>query len=658
MTIRNLLAAAVALAPLSFGLSLTPAFAGAPSSAATGRGAYIFGDSANDIGNLLILHSEALTIPANKDYYSNYYTKDGYIRFSNGPMWVEQMYPGLLPSAANVTYGNRIDFAYAGATAVAGPTELSFIDGSVATPGKDGIGPNGDGVVSQVDSFQAFVKNGTIRVRPTDVFFLNGGDNDATFVPLDANFADNIKVAEANVASALAQSAQRLTGLGAKYIFISNIPDSSTDFQFFGNPAAAKAVSDASKAANVSLNSAVRALNVAGKSQYYVVIVNEDYLQNAVFQNPKAFGFKVADPTIPCLNGLPGDYTLCSTDPSVQNSYALWDFGPHLTTAAQALKAKYYQATVDSFTGVRQKEFAGIVEQSSSRISALSDQVQDRARRANKPGLTWFYLRNVGNASTTDTAPFELVNTRGRFDANGIGVEYSRKHFKLGVAVANSRDKERSGRLSGEAKSTFATVFGSYDMGDFYTTAAIRVANDTYKNLDRNIDLPLFRPHGSPGAYAIGGTMEFGYRGYTGNWTIEAAGLLSADVYDIDRYSETGAGGLQLDVKRVRREATDAGFRVGVWRRSDIFGHKVTFGVNGAANTPLDGSTRIITELSGSEALPVENKLRLNHMTRYKINPQISWAIGDGLSVQAEYIYLKQSHFAADGARLSISKTF
>jgi len=266
---------------------------------------YAFGDSLSDAGNvsLATLH----TVP-NAPY-------DGG-RFSNGPVWVQDLsqdlgLPPVKPSLAGGT-----DYAFGGAqtgsTSVhqANPTDLP---GQLAQFLVNDPHPSSSALY-------------TVWAGSNDVLDIA---NDADLTPAEQQ--DDVRAAVANEVNFL----QGLTSAGARDLVVMNVPDlGKTPYeQARGSDVSAQASSLASDY-NAQLATAVSQMVASGAAK--VELVDMYSMLDAVIANPAAYGFTNA--TQPVWNGSltdPSSGTLAATG-TAQDGYVFFD-PLHPTAQAHSL---------------------------------------------------------------------------------------------------------------------------------------------------------------------------------------------------------------------------------------------------------------------------------------------------------------------------------
>jgi phospholipase/lecithinase/hemolysin len=275
------------------GSSNTPAPPGAPYSTI-----YAFGDSLSDAGNDYKLTLGKL--PVSPPY------SDG--RFTNGPVWVQDLATDLGLPAPKPSLGGGTDFAYGGAY-------TGTVPGHTANPSD---------LNYQLTQFQAEDPHPaanalyTVWIGSNDVLGSLGQSNPV-----------------ASVDAAVSNEMQFISGLaseGAQNLLVLDVPD-------IGKTPDAMAKGDAQTASNLSvqydmlLQQQLQTFE-AGHPQVHLTTVDIKGLLDEVAGNPSAFGF--TNTTTPLWSGNltdPHSGTLATTDPQAQAGYLFFD---NLHPTAQA----------------------------------------------------------------------------------------------------------------------------------------------------------------------------------------------------------------------------------------------------------------------------------------------------------------------------------
>lgn len=241
---------------------------------------YVFGDSLSDSGNVFRVTEG--TYPPTPPYFQG--------RYSNGPVWVEQLATKLGLSAEQTK-----NFAYGGAT--------------TANARENGI----PGVLVQV---QNFVKSNP-QADPKALYVVWGGANDYL-----GGATNPTRVVE-NITTAI----ESLSKTGAKRFLVANLPDLGS-FPATRNTSTAESLNSLSQTHNATLSRSLQTLNqkLGNETQIFTLDVGRLY-QDAIAA-PNKFGLK--NVTNSCLNNA------ACTQPS---EFLFWD-GIHPTTKTHQLLAE------------------------------------------------------------------------------------------------------------------------------------------------------------------------------------------------------------------------------------------------------------------------------------------------------------------------------
>ncbi|KPQ34750.1 MAG: carboxyl exterase [Phormidesmis priestleyi Ana] len=317
----------LALAATTSVVCLLPLSASAKTSPNDITGLNIFGDSLSDAGNLFNLTGFPPSPP---------YTQ----RFSNGPLWVEQLASklGLAPALSTAVLPELISGT------IPPPTQgINFaIGGSLSSDINVG-GPPLPGLQQQIETFGGF--STFIPPDPDALYILLAGGNDyneALFRPssltvplseLPNQVTDNLT----NAATALIQS-------GAKHLLVGNLPNlSGQPFSTFldtFNPQSSEVLSNLSIQHNQLLQQKLTQLQTT--SGAHITQLNlADFFASAT-QNPDAFGF--TNVTESCLTNFQPGFVfegICDNP----DEFLFWD-NVHPTEAGHGAIAQFAFATL------------------------------------------------------------------------------------------------------------------------------------------------------------------------------------------------------------------------------------------------------------------------------------------------------------------------
>ena len=264
-------------------------------------GLVVFGDSLSDVGNAWVLSNYAYP-PPNSGY-------DGG-RFSNGPIWLEDLAPVL-----GVTAPGSFFYMSNGSIAYGGANNLNFAIGGQTT----------QDMKNQGDTYVQYM-NGHADPAALDVVW--GGANDL-FDALGSNpTTTQITACDNSVATYAGNIAGLINTLhaaGAVSFLVPNLPPLGSTPRFNTNPYSA-AINSVTRDFNADLSADLLAIENADPD-VNIHTMDVYSLFNQVVANPSSYGFNnVTDPAI----STPG------ADPS---RYMFWDT-IHPTAAGHALLAE------------------------------------------------------------------------------------------------------------------------------------------------------------------------------------------------------------------------------------------------------------------------------------------------------------------------------
>ncbi len=278
------------------GLGVVPVAWGGPYSKL-----YVFGDSLSDIGNIA---SATFGADPGQYYWNN--------RFSNGPVWVEDLDTGLgLPPLVRSTSSGGTDFAYGGAQ-------------TSGTGGLDGI------FIKDVDEqINQLLPKSTTKVDPNALYVMFAGANDLI------NGQTNVSIPVNN----LSQDLTRLATAGARTFLVANLPLLGYTPRFNDNPTTFNSYNTLTTQFNTALGAMLDNLQ-AGNAALTIHHLDVASLFSQAIADPAALGLtNVTNSAAPGLE--PGDssYNTSQIVPN-PNQYLFWD-DLHPTQTVHAELAQY-----------------------------------------------------------------------------------------------------------------------------------------------------------------------------------------------------------------------------------------------------------------------------------------------------------------------------
>ncbi len=294
---------------LAGGMVVGAGIVSAPASAGDYAALYAFGDSLSDAGNAFI--ATGGTEPVSPPY------SDG--RFSNGPVWVQDLASQLGLPALTASLAGGTDFAVGGAQTGTTPVHTA----------------NLSDLPAQLTAFQAAVPTPasgalyTLWIGANDLFSILGTPGISTATAMaDAN------AAVSNVVTFVAG----LAADGAKNLLLVTVPNLGVvpAITKLGSAAETEAT-DLSAYFDQALVSAVGG-EAAGAGMHLSILDSFGLLDDAI-ADPAAFGF--SNVTTPCWTGndtSASSGTRCASTIAGQDQYLFWD-QVHPTAAGQQIIA-------------------------------------------------------------------------------------------------------------------------------------------------------------------------------------------------------------------------------------------------------------------------------------------------------------------------------
>ncbi|MDJ0902578.1 MAG: SGNH/GDSL hydrolase family protein [Xenococcus sp. MO_188.B8] len=325
---------------------------------------YVFGDSLSDPGNIFnyttslqsfeeLFGLDIPVIPPSPPYFEG--------RFSNGPVWVDNLVADLeltiapstelsrlspeipLPSAVTLTSsGLEVSPFFNGATTT---NSVNFAFGGAQT-GQNGAGELGEfipGVQRQVEWFVNDHQQAGQLATADALYIIWGGPNDYQTVP-DAD--------PEGVVDNLETSIESLFNLGARNFLVPNLPDlgKTPIAQTPNRPVSPTQLTDLTEQHNSLLEETLDELS-GTLNGINLMPLDVNDLFNDILADPEDFGFtNISDP---CLNSDPISLAVSLADPDSSNpeicaqpeEYLFWDL-LHPTASAHEILGKFALETL------------------------------------------------------------------------------------------------------------------------------------------------------------------------------------------------------------------------------------------------------------------------------------------------------------------------
>jgi phospholipase/lecithinase/hemolysin len=307
----------IPIPPTALGVAPAPSFIGDDAITVPTGGfskLYAFGDSLSDAGNIALATLNVLPV---RSIYS-----DG--RFSNGPIWVQDLAQNLHLPAVTPSLTGGTDYAYGGALTGTTPVHAA----------------NPSDLPAQLAQFDATVP----KPSPTALYTVWAGSNDVLDI---ANSTETPTQQTASVQQAVTNEVGFIAGLvahGAKNLVVMNVPDLGNTPYENARPRTDASSSTLAKTYNADLGTALQQIVASGAAS--INFVNTFGLLDLAVSDPKAFG--LTNVTQPVWTGnLTGSGGVLTATGAAQNTHLFFD-DLHPTATGHALLA---DAVTQGLTG-------------------------------------------------------------------------------------------------------------------------------------------------------------------------------------------------------------------------------------------------------------------------------------------------------------------
>lgn len=463
-------------------------------SAQTYSRAVVFGDSLSDNGNLY--NATAHTNPPSPPYFQG--------RFSNGPVWVELLFPNMRQVGT-----------------VTGNTNYAF--GGARTDNQ----ANPPGMLTQYNLYRS--QGGTFSA--SDVVTVLGGAND--IFQAFPGAASNPATAQAVMTGVATTAAgnigtlvRNVAGAGAGTVLVSNLPNLGVTPQFSGAPS--QLATFTTDTFNGALFGQLQAAAAANPTRN-IIYMDLNRAQTYVTLNPSAFGF--TNITQPCLNTATG--VACANP----DQYAYWD-GVHPTAAAHRFIAGV--ATDYLYYGRLSAPTAVEAETSLEHRRRSTDGAYDRLWSAGPGEGTRASLTIDGGSATSDArgdvseADFDTAALR--FAADGMVTS----NMRGGLQIGYTQSDVAAGALSFNTRSYAADAYVGWRGEQLFVDAVVGGGFDEYRDVRRQTVVAAIRQTGHTEGYNLGASARVGMRYDMGGGVLSPRVGLDAFRSQVDGYEEDG----------------------------------------------------------------------------------------------------------------------
>lgn len=479
---------------------------------------YFFGDSLTDSGNTF-----ALTGSPPAPYFNG--------RVSNGITYAEYLASGLVTAVTTSSNPARLNFAFAGATAMSGSAV-----------------PN---LTQQVGMYQAR----GIAANPNGLYVLLAGANDllnAVQVPANQN-ATAMSNVGVGASSAVVNAVQSLAALGAKNILVLNLPDISRTPRFTTGSGAPGAMFVQTGVAAYNNDIAGRIGQLTLPADVNVTLFDLGGLFNALLANASRFGFSVTNREYVGIlqsGGNPGDV----------NGYIFWD-GIHPTTRAHAVFAQALTEVLNpefvlGTAAVQGTAVLAAADMSADAIAGRLDLVRTGGARDGAHGFVSYSYKDGSRDYTGYQNEFSYT---GSVIAAGFDVNVS-SQVVAGLAVtkesleATLKPGAGSFKLEGQTVSAYA----QWKSGAFFADAAAGFGSHDVRSLARTTAFGGFPTAGKTDGERWSGQARVGFDFATDNFHVTPFAGLRYTKADLGTYTESGVAGLNYAFDEQTAKQVDA----------------------------------------------------------------------------------------------------
>ena len=464
---------------------------------ASGR-VIVFGDSLSDNGNT----SATTGNPPGPPYYRG---SNGFTRFSNGPVWVEQLFGNFNSPVQGSGVNGNVDLAFGGALA--------------------GTGTNANGPIPNVQQQIGIYLASGGRIGAGDLVVVWAGAND--IFQTTATTAAGFVTAGATAATSELNNVQSLISLGAQRLLVPNLPDFGQLPAFNTSAATSAAGTLSSSSYNATLDQGLHSLAAANRN---VNIIQMDIaaMARVIFANPTAFG--LTNITQACFTGT----TVCATP----NSFALWD-SVHPSATVQALEARYAGLLLDTSPAAASTGALG----GASIASAF--QVANASFDRLQSWVTGQYAQQNGIYA-------EALAAHGTQGSRGIQSGYNYGSYgvrsgidrKFGNFLVGGSATFLEGNVSGDAlkfgtSSQNIDVYASALLGSFFANVDIGASRHGMDDIRRDTGFPTVIAKGDTSGHSFRAAGELGYAAKVGAVTLMPSARLTYIRMNVGGYSET-----------------------------------------------------------------------------------------------------------------------
>jgi outer membrane lipase/esterase len=535
---------------------------------------YIFGDSLSDSGNLFRLTGG--TIPFSPVYLPG--------RATNGQVWVENLSQSL-----GIETNSVHNFAIGGATS-----------------GSQNILQGFPGLDFQLNNF--ILTSG--KATANDLFVVWAGTNDYGVYGIDTN----------TLVPNLARGINVFTEKGARNIVVVNLFDLGQAPGAQGSVELTNATNNHNRSLNVALGEIART-----NPNLNIIPLDVNALFHEIIAEPSRYGF---------VNVTDGYLTEAASGIGFTPDQYLFIDVIHPTARGHQLIADYAIAVLKSPQAViPQGEIAlSIANKQSqaidSRLSVL--QQLSSSRKIN----TWdvFLSGNINFNeinSSRDSPGFKSTASSVL-----IGADYRlRENLTAGMAISSTENASKlhqnQGNISTDGNAV--SIYSNYSQNNYYLSGATTYGSHNF-DIQRAIAFDNRVAKASTNSKQFSANLNSGYIVKSGDIAYGANIGLDYDRTNIDGYTETGAGSLNLKVNGQQSESWI--LSLGVQSSATVKTNIGTFTpyIRGSYEYQLADTERTITtELLTQPGIPIRTTTQTSDRDRFKLNLGTQWQLSPDL---------------------------
>ncbi len=535
---------------------------------------YIFGDSLSDSGNLFQLTGG--TIP-----YSPLYLPG---RATNGLVWVEDLSQSLGVEANSVH-----NFAIAGATSGSQNVLQGF-------PGLD----------FQLNNF--ILTSG--KATANDLFVLWAGTNDYNVYGVDTN----------TVVPNLARGINVFTEKGARNIVVVNLFDLGKIPGAQGSVELTNATNNHNRSLNVALGEIART-----NPNLNIIPLDVNALFHEIIAEPSRYGF---------VNVTDGYLTEAASGISFTPDQYLFIDTIHPTARGNKLIADYAIAVLKSPQAViPQGEIAlSIANKQSqaidSRLFALEQLFPSRNIN------TWDVFLSSNISINEINSRSNLPASKSTASSILIGADYLlHENLTAGIAISSTENASKLDQNQGKiyTDGNAVSIYSNYSQNNYYLSGATTYGTHNF-DIQRAIAFDNRVAKASTNSKQFSANLNSGYIVKSGDIAYGANIGLDYDRINIDGYTETGAGSLNLKVNGQQAESWI--LSLGVQSSATV---KTNIGIftpyiRGSYEYQLADTERTITtELLTQPGIPIRATTQTSDRDRFKLNLGTQWQLSPDL---------------------------